>query len=256
MNTADKSRDFVNSLARGLSVLRAFDAEHDEMTLSEVAAITGMTRAGARRFLLTLNELGYVAKHNRWFRLTPKVLELGYSYLAAMPITELSQPYLNRVTEQTGESCSLAVLDGREVVYLARSAARRLLMYGIHVGTRLPWYYTSMGRMLVAGMDPTALEQFINEEKLLKRTKFSVTDKPALLREATLARKQGYAVLDQELEEGLRSLAVPIIGSDGRVVAAVNISTNVATVSKEKLLKEFLPILKVAAKNIQASLRT
>ena len=256
MDAAEKSRDFVNSLARGLSVLRAFDAEHDEMTLSEVAAITGMTRAGARRFLITLNELGYVSKHDRWFRLTPKVLELGYAYLAAMPITELSQPYLNRVTEQTGESCSLAVLDGRDVVYLARSAARRLLMYGIHVGTRLPWYYTSMGRMLVADMEQATLERFIAEESLVKKTQFSVTGKPALLHEVMLARKQGYAILDQELEEGLRSLAVPVTAADGRIAAAVNISTNVATVSKEKLLKDYLPILKAAAKNIQDSLRT
>lgn len=226
------------------------------MTLSQVAERTGMTRAGARRFLLTLNVLGYVSKRDRWFRPTPKVLDLGYAYMATMPISELSQPHLKRVTEQIGESCSLAVLDGREVVYIARSTAKRLLMYGIHTGTRLPWYYTSMGRMLVADMEKAALQQYINEEKLVKRTKSSVTDKSTLLNEITLAKKQGYAILDQELEEGLRSIAVPITGSNGRTMAAINISTNVATVSKEKLLREFLPILKTAAKNIQDSLRT
>lgn len=252
----ERTRDFVNSLARGISVLRAFDADHCEMTLSEVAERTGMTRAGARRFLLTLNELGYVSKHERLFRLTPKVLDLGYAYMASTPISELSQPYLNRVTEQTGESCSLAVLDGREVVYICRSAAKRLLMYGIHIGTRLPWYCTSMGRMLVADMEKEVLQQYINEEKLIKRTKFTQMDKSALFNEILLANKQGYTILDQELEEGLRSIAVPITGSNGRIVAAVNISTNVATVPKEKLLKEFLPILKAAAKNIQDSLRT
>jgi len=249
-------RDFVGSLARGLSVLRAFNADFPEMTLTEVAGRTKLTRAGARRFLLTLVELGYVRKNHRLFRLTPKVLELGYAFMASMPISERSQPYLKQVTEQTGESSSLAVLDNADVVYMARSSARRILMPGIQVGTRLPASYTSLGRALLAFKEEQDREQFLSTVVLEPRTRFSVTSKSALRKELVKIREQGYALVDQEFEEGLRALAVPVRDPSNHVVAAINISTNAATVSIETMVKKFLPVLKKTAAEIQATLRT
>ena len=251
-----KIRDFVGSLARGLSVLRAFNADHPEMTLTEVAALTSLTRAGARRFLLTLTELGYVNKNHRLFRLTPKVLELGYAFMASMPLSERSQPYLKQVTEQTGESSSLAVLDDEDVVYIARSPARRIMLPGIQIGTRLPASYTSLGRVLLAFKDEQEREQFLTRLTLDSRTRFSLTSKSALRKELAKVRDQGYALVDQELEEGLRSLAVPIRDPSNNVVAAINVSTNAATVSLETMVKKLLPVLKKAAAEIQSTLRT
>lgn len=252
----EKIRDFVGSLARGLSVLRAFNGDHPEMTLTEVAGRTKLTRAGARRFLLTLVELGYVQKNHRLFRLTPKVLELGYAFMASMPISERSQPYLKQVTEQTGESSSLAVLDKDDVVFLARSSARRILTPGIQIGTRLPACYTSLGRVLLAFKEELEREQFLSGLTLEPRTRFSMTSRSALRKELVKVRDQGYALVDQEMEEGLRSLAIPVRDPNNQVVAAVNISTNAATVSIETIVKKFLPVLKKAAGEIQATLRT
>ena len=251
----EKIRDFVGSLARGLSVLRAFNADHPEMTLTEVAGRTKLTRAGARRFLLTLVELGYVRKNHRLFRLTPKVLELGYAFMASMPISESSQPYLKQITEQTGESSSLAVLDNTDVIYLARSSARRILMPGIQVGARLPATYTSLGRVLLAFKEEQEREQFLSSLTIEGRTRFSLTSKSALRKELSKVREQGYALVDQELEEGLRALAVPVRDPSNHVVAAINISTNAATVSLETMVKKFLPVLKKAATEIQATLK-
>ena len=252
----DKPRDFVTSLARGLSVVKAFDEENREMTLSEVAEKTGMTRAGARRFLLTLSELGYVVKEGRRFRLTPKVLELGYSFMASMPISVRSQPFLNGVSDRTGESCSLAVLDIPDIVYIARSPARRLLSFGIHIGTHLPAYCSSMGRVLLAALSSDSFAHYLEGVDLIPRTSHTITDKGVFAGEIRLCRERGYGILDQEMEEGLRSLAVPVQDGNGVTIAAINISTNVATVSLERLTGEFLPILQQAARNIQDTLHS
>jgi len=250
-----KPRDFVNSLARGLEVLRAFDDAHSTMTLSDVAAKTGLTRAGARRFLLTLVELGYVAKQDRLFRLTPKVLGLGYAYLSSMPLSDTAQPYLEEITARVEESSSLAVLDGEDVVYIARSPAKRLLMVGIHVGTRFPAHITSMGRVLLADLPAEELESHLSRIRLYQRTPRSITSMHALRAEIEAVRRQGYAILDQELEQGVRSIAVPVIARKcQRAIAAINISTNVATVPKERLIKEFLPVLQEAAARLEDTL--
>lgn len=248
-------RDFVTSLARGLEVLRAFGADTPVMTLSEVAARTGLTRAGARRFLLTLVELGYVYKNGRQFRLTPKVLALGYAYLSSMPLPQQAQPFLEEITAATNESCSLAVLDGADIVYLARSPARRILMVGIQVGTRLPAHATSMGRVLLADLEPPDLDRYLRATRLERRTRHTLTDPERLESELARVRRQNYAIIDQELEEGVRSIAVPVRDpGSGRVVAAINISTNVAAVPKERLVKEFLPVLQGAAARISAGI--
>jgi IclR family transcriptional regulator, pca regulon regulatory protein len=249
-----KIRDFVGSLARGLSVLRAFDSEKPEMTLTQVAERTNLTRAGARRFLLTLVELGYVRKNQRLFRLTPKVLELGYAYLASTPLSRLSQPHLKHITDLTGESCSIAVMDGEEVAFIARTPANRFLRLGMHVGVRLPVSYTSAGRVIIATEGEDAIDRYLDNANLEPRTRHSISNKSALRAELLRIRKQGYAIVDEELEEGLCSISVPIFDSKNQVIAAINTATNVATVPRDKLKARFLPLLREAAQGIQETL--
>jgi IclR family pca regulon transcriptional regulator len=255
MNDVFNNKDFVNSLARGLSIIRAFDESQAEMTLSEVAAKTAMTRAGARRFLLTLTTLGYVRQEGRKFRLTPKILSLGYAYMSSLPLAELAQPFLDQVTQETGESSSLAVLDNFDIAYITRSRAQRLLMVGIHVGARLPACTTSMGRILLGGLDSDALDSYFEQVNILQYTARTVTNKSVLRREIKKAQTQAYYVLDQELEIGLRSIAVPVRSAvDARLIAAINVATNASTVSKKRLMGEFLPILRRAAESISGSI--
>jgi len=253
-NGQAKMRDFVGSLARGLSVLKAFDEDKPEMTLTEVAARTSLTRAGARRFLLTLVELGYVKKNHRLFRLTPKVLELGYAYMASTPISRISQPFLKQFTDATGESCSVAVLDGDQVVYIARTPGKRFLRLGFHVGVRLPVCYTSAGRMLIACEGEEAINRFVEQQHLQPLTRHSITSRARLRAELMKARKQGYAIVDQELEEGLCSLSVPIADSRNQVIAALNTAVNVAAIDREVLTGKFLPLLREAAEGIRDTL--
>src|SRR4051812_49130784 len=214
--------DFVQSLERGLAVIRAFDADHPQLTLSEVARATGLTRAAARRFLLTLVELGYVRTDERLFSLRPRVLELGYAYLSSLSLPEVALPHLEALVAEVHESSSLSVLDGEDVVYVARVPTKRIMTVAISVGTHFPAYATSMGRVLLAAQPDAWLDEYLATAELRPLTRRTVTD-PAKLRAVVLrARAQGFTLVDQELEEGLRSLAVPIHGDDGRVVAAMN----------------------------------
>ncbi|XKE46188.1 helix-turn-helix domain-containing protein [Halomonas organivorans] len=249
-------RDFVTALASGLEVILAFDEEHPRMTLSEVAARTGMNRARARRFLLTLHSLGYVRKTQRHFELAPRVLQLGYAFLSANGYQSVIQQVLEDITAECGESSSLGVLDGDEVTYVARSAAKhRLMAISLAVGTRLPAAHTSMGRVLLAQLPDDELEAFLARVTLERYTDKTVTDK-AVLRERILeARRQGYAVADQELDSGLRSLAVPAFDATGRLIGAINISTNAARVDFDTLLGEYLPLLQDKARQIRQQVR-
>ncbi|NKF23578.1 IclR family transcriptional regulator domain-containing protein [Solimonas marina] len=254
---ADKAppSDFVGSVAHGLAVLRSFDHDHFQMTLSEVSARTGMTRAGARRYLLTLAHLGYVEQSGRLFRLTPKVLELGYAFMSTMPLADIAQPYLDRLTARTGEVSAIAVLDGREVVHLAvATPAQRQLLPKVTIGRRFNALYNSTGRVLTACRDDKPLEQQLGGAKLTKLTNWSIDNKAALLDELRRVREQGYAIVDQESEEGLRSLAVPIRNKQGRPVAAINIITNIATVSSEELTNRLLPVLHEAADELSRAI--
>lgn len=259
MTTEDRlspqDRDFVAALASGLEVLQAFDQHHGRMTLSEVAARTGMDRAKARRFLLTLHALGYLDKQQRHFALTPKVLQLGNAFLAANPHRVVIQHYLEEITREIGESTSLAVLDGDEVVYIARSAAEhRLMAIRLSVGTRLPAAYTSMGRVLLAQLPEEQLSNYLETVQLQAHTAHSITDKQALRRALERVRRQGYAIVDQELDSGLRSLAVPAFDRQGRLLGAINISTNAARVDMDTLTGRFLPLLLEKARLIQDAL--
>lgn len=249
-------RDYVGALASGLDVLQAFDAEHPRMTLSEVAARTDMDRAKARRFLLTLHALGFVKRTGRQFELTPRVLQLGYAYQASNQYRAVIQQYLEDITAELGESSSLAVLDGDDVVYVVRSAARhRLMAITLSVGTRLPAAYTSMGRVLLAQLPEAELTAFLDRVRLEGFTESSVTDKEGLRAAIDRAREQGYSIVDQELDSGLRSAAVPVFAGSGELLGAINISTNAARVDMETLLNVYLPRLQQAAEAVQRTTR-
>lgn len=248
-------RDFVTALASGLEVILAFDEHHPRMTLSEVATRTGMNRAKARRFLLTLHALGYVRKQQRYFELAPRVLQLGYSFLSANNYRSAIQQYLEEITNECGESSSLGVLDGDDVIYLARSAARhRLMAITLSIGTRLPAAYTSMGRVLLAQLSEVELDAYLERLILERHTDKTFTTKSELKKCINKARQQGYAIADQELDSGLRSLAVPAFDANGKLLGAINISTNAARVDLDTLLKEYLPLLQSKARLIRTTI--
>jgi IclR family pca regulon transcriptional regulator len=249
-------RDYVGALASGLEVLQAFDAEHPRMTLSEVAARTDMDRAKARRFLLTLHALGFVKRTGRQFELTPRVLQLGYAYQASNQYRAVIQQYLEDITAELGESSSLAVLDGDDVVYVVRSAARhRLMAITLSVGTRLPAAYTSMGRVLLAQLPEAELTAFLDRVRLERFTESSVSDKEGLRAAIGRAREQGYSIVDQELDSGLRSVAVPVFAGSGELLGAINISTNASRVDMETLMEVYLPRLQEAAEAVRRTTR-
>jgi IclR family transcriptional regulator, pca regulon regulatory protein len=245
---------FVQSLERGLAVIRAFDGDHRQLTLAEVARRTGLPRAAARRFLHTLVELGYVRTDGRVFALRPRVLDLGYAYLSSTSLPEVAQPHLEDLVARVHESCSVSVLDGEDIVYVARVATKRLMTVAINVGTRFPAYATSMGRVLLAARPPAERDAYLSTARLEPLTLHTVTDRGRLATVLAEVAEQGYAVLDQELEEGLRSIAVPVRDAAGDVVAAMNVSAS-ARRSTEALCRELLPPLQQAALEVESDLR-
>ena len=248
-------RDFVTALATGLDVIMSFDEFNPRMTLSEVAARTGMNRAKARRFLLTLHSLGYIRKDQRYFELTPRVLQLGYSYLASNNYRNVIQQHLEEITQQSGESSSLGVLDGDDVTYVARSSAsHRLMAITLSVGSRLPAAHTSMGRVLLAQLPEPELQTFLDRITPERHTMNTVTDKSELKACIEAVREQGYAITDQELDSGLRSIAVPAFDANGKLLGAINISTNAARVDLKTLIQQHLPLLQEKARVIHTSI--
>jgi IclR family pca regulon transcriptional regulator len=251
---ADRDSDFVQSLERGLSVICAFDRNNTELTLSEVAAATGVTRATARRFLLTLMRLGYVRSDGRFFSLTPRVLELGYAYLSSLTLPEVAEPHLEALVAEVSESSSVSVLDGQDVVYVARVPVSRIMTVAISVGTRFPAYATSMGRVLLAALTDEELEKYLSNVQLTHLTNRTVVTPSALRSELTKVRSQGFSLVDQELEEGLRAVAAPIRDRAGRVVASVNISAHASRTSLESMRRNLVPPLLATAARISADL--
>lgn len=215
--------EFVQSLARGLDVITAFDADHRRLTLSQVAERTRLNRATARRFLHTLMTLGYVAQEDHRFALTPHVMRLGYAFLSGQPLSEIAQPHLKNLSVTLGESTSVSILDGDEVLYIARVQTHRIMSTAIPVGTRFPAHATSMGRVLLADKPERELDELLATTVLSPLTPHTVTDPDELRAELARVRDQGYAVCDQQLALGLLSVAVPI-REDRRVVAAINCS--------------------------------
>lgn len=244
---APSDPNYMESLARGLQVLRAFSSASPSLSIAEASRVTGLSRAATRRCLHTLQRLGYATASSGAYRLTPQVLALGYSYLASAPLATVAQPILERVSERLHESCSLAVLDHDDILYVARSATRRILSVGLTVGSRLPAYCTSMGRVMLASLPSSELTEYLARVEIVQHTTHTVQNRAALRAELKRVRLQGYALVDQELELGLRSIAVPVKTPDGRVAAAMNSGAQSTSVQVRGLLRDYLPVLLQAA---------
>ncbi|WP_433241728.1 IclR family transcriptional regulator domain-containing protein [Streptosporangium sp. CA-135522] len=245
---------FVQSLERGLKIIKAFDETRPQMTSTEVAKITGLDRASTRRFLLTLVDLGYMVTDGRLYALRPRILELGYAYLSSLSLPDVALPHMEELVSEIHESCSLGVLDGEEVVFVARVPTKRLMTVPIMVGSRFPAYPTSMGRVLLAGRPDEWLEKYLTSAGFTAFTKRTVTD-PAKLRSLVArTRTQGWAIVDQEFDDGTRSVAMPVRDSAGRVIAALNVSM-LSGRGTAQSMRDFLPAMSQAVSKIEADLR-
>jgi IclR family pca regulon transcriptional regulator len=243
--------DFMTSLARGLAVIRAFSRQGQNLTIAQVSHRTGLPRAAVRRCLHTLARLGYVGSHERNFSLRPKILSLGYAYLSSTPLTVSAQPFLDRVSAAVHESCSLAILDEDEILYVVRStSSKRIMSVDLSVGSRLPSYCTSMGRVLLAHLPAAELDQYFARIKLRAYTEKTITSREKLRQVLDNVRRSGFAMVDQELEIGLRSIAVPVKTTAGRVVAAMNVSAQAARITGREMESRFLPALRAAANDL------
>jgi IclR family pca regulon transcriptional regulator len=241
-------RDHMLGLEKGLAVIACFDAGHPRLTIADVARMTGLSRATARRCLITLARIGYAETDGRHFALTPRVLQLGYAYLSSTPLTAVLQNALERLSEEIGESSSASLLDGRDIVYVARAATKRIMSVGLSVGSRLPAYCTSMGRVLLAALPEHEARRRVEASDRRALTRATATSVEAVMARVAAARTAGYAVIDQELEVGLTSIAVPVIDREGKVVAAINVGTQATRFPPGIIVAEILPkLLKVQA---------
>lgn len=248
------SQPFVTALARGLAVIRAFGRDPAEPTLTDLAKATELPRATVRRCVHTLVGLGYAQSDGRHFSLTPKILTLGYAYLSTASLPRVAQPFLERISESCNESCSLSILEGDEVVYLARSARKRIMSVDLSVGSLLPAYCTSMGRVLLAALPEDEVCNRLARAKLEQFTPHTIVDPDALREILNGVRRQGFALVDQELEVGLRSLAVPVFGAGGKVVAAMNVSAQAGRVDIVQLRGPLLDSLRLGVAELSAVL--
>lgn len=247
-------REVMNGLAKGLAVLRALGEGH-ESTLSEVARSTRLPPATARRCLCTLEELGYVVRVGRTFLLRPKVLELGAAYLQSLDVTALTSTHLQTLATRTGDSAALSVLDGGDIVYLARASVRTLVRLEAHVGSRFPAYATSMGRVLLAGLPPERLRAYLEQTPFVKLTRRTVVDADKLLRRIEECRRSGYAAVEDELAYGVVAVSVPVLDDAQRVVAALNSSSHSRRIGRVALVRERLDLLREASAAISRDLR-
>jgi IclR family transcriptional regulator, pca regulon regulatory protein len=247
--------EYLLTLQRGLSVLRSFGHDKPQMTLSEVAEVTSLSPAAARRCLNTLVKLGYVAKHHRHFLLRPEVMSFASAYLDSMSLGELVRPHLQALRDETGDSSSLAVLSGYDILYLVHVSTNRMVRLAAGVGTRYPAYATSLGRAMLAFDGEDVRVHYLNTCNFVSFTEHTVVSKPELTRILSDVRKAGYAVIQDELDYGLISIAVPILDENGRSLAAINCSTSTSRVGKEELVRTRLPVLRNAARFIETGLR-
>ncbi len=247
--------EYLSTLARGLSVLRSFTKERPEMTLSEVAAATDLSPAVARRCLNTLVELGYVGREGKLFLLTPEVMSFASAFIESMNLEEVVRPHLQKVRDETGDSSSLAVLSGDEILYLVHVSTNRMIRLVAGVGTRFPAYPTSLGRVLLAYQDADRIDEYLDTVELQKLTSKTVTSRRELRAIFAQARKDGYASIQDELDYGIVSVAVPVFGPDGEILAAINCSTATTRVTDKKMVESRLPALKKAAATIELELQ-
>jgi IclR family pca regulon transcriptional regulator len=244
--------DFVEALARGLDVLACFDAGHREMSLSEVAAAAGLARPTARRLLLTLEELGFVRSCGGTFALTPKVLTLGMAYVGALGLWEIARPHLESLVARTGESSSMAQLDGSDIVYVARASVPKIIALRVEIGTRFPAVQTSQGKVLLAALSPADLEATLAQPSRAGLPTYIGRSPEQLRDELIEIRARGWALADEELAPGVRSVAVPVRDRDGVVQAAMNVTVHAAETTTDTLLQEFLPLLLRTAGDVSA----
>lgn len=238
-----KQTDFIGSLAKGLRVMEVFDETQTSLTVAQAAKAAGLDRAAARRVLLTLTELGYASYDGKYFTPTPKVLRLAQGSLNTMPLPRIVQPVIDGLSNEIGESVSVSILDGQEIVYIARAAQMRVMTIGLMPGSRLPAHCTSMGRVLLAGLDPAARSEALARADLTPRTAFSISQITPLLAEIEKVAAQGYCLVDQEIELGLRAISVPLVSASGQIQAALNIGVSAAKYEAAYLVSEFLPRL-------------
>lgn len=247
--------DIIHGLIRGLAVLECFDEDHARMSITDVAQRTGLERATARRCLLTLAHLGYATYDGKFFQLTPRVLNLGHSYLAATPLPRLIQPFLDELARATSESTSAAVLEGTDILYIARAATRRVMSINLAPGARLPAYCTSMGRTLLAAMPPDDARAILERSELIAYTPRTRADMAGITTELGVVAAQGFAVIDQELELGLCSIAVPLLDARGAVVAAINIGAQSTRAPVSRMIAQFLPLMRKVQAEVRPLLR-
>lgn len=250
-----KKTDFIQSLEKGLRVISVFDHSHTALTLTEVAKLENLTRANARRILLTLQYLGYVhSEDGKLFSLTPKVLSLGYSYLSSLPFREIAQPFMQTLAKEVNESCSMSVLEESSIVYIARVHTKRIMTISLGIGTRLPAHATSMGKVIMADLSEKKLEEQLEKLSFESFTPQTIRNKTEMKKALKEVQEKGWAVADQELELGVRSIACPIRDQHGKTVAALNISGHAGRVSLEEMLRQFLPKLQSTVAEIENAL--
>jgi IclR family pca regulon transcriptional regulator len=245
-------RDYVQSLERGLSVLLAFADHHPKLTLTEIAVITNLSRPTVRRLLLTFEALGYVHAEGRKFSLTPHVLTLGYAYLNSLDLTAIAQPVMEHIVAEVHETCTLATLDQSDIVYISRISTRRISSLSLVIGTRLPAYASAMGQVILADLMPSGLQRYLEITELAPITPHTIRTEAALRERLAQVRERGWAEVDQELETGLRTIAAPVRGSDGRVFAGLGVSSSAATM--EELRGQHLTLLRDGAAEISSRL--
>jgi IclR family pca regulon transcriptional regulator len=251
---AAEDKDYVQSLERGLSVILAFSDNHPRLTFGRLSELTGLSRPTVRRLVLTLERLGYVRAESRAFELTPHVLALGYAFTSSLNLTELAQPHMEEVTEVTGHTISMAALDGEEAVFLLRVPSRRAMAHLLLTGTRLPAFASAIGRVLLSGLPDNDVDAFFRHARLTRLTAHTETDPVRLGEIVARVRRQGWEVVDQELEEGVRSFSAPIRATGGRVVAALGMSVPAGSVSISEIHQEYLPVVIKAAEQISTRL--
>ena len=243
--------NFMTSLARGLAVIQAFSQRRHHLTISQVSTTTGLSRAAVRRCLYTLAKLGFAGSDdNRHFFLRPRILALGHSYISSMPLATAAQPVLEHISHLLHESCSIATLDGVDIVYIARANVTRIMSIDLGVGSRLPAFCTSMGRAILANLPPEELDSVLARVEFKRYTERTITNPAKLTQALRQIRRDGYSIIDQELEHGLRSMAVPIQNPSGKVVAALNIGAHAQRVSIQEMQTKFLPHLRAAAQEL------
>lgn len=255
MKNETESKEIVTAFIKGLNVIKAFNQEHTSMTLSDVAKRVDITRASARRLLLTLESLGYVVQEGNFFSLTPKVIELGYSYFASLPWTDLAYKNIKKVVDSCQLSCSISILDDCNIICIMRIPATRILNEGIHVGTRLPAAYTSTGRLFMCHMSNKELKTYINKLPLKSFTEKSIINKEILYKKIVSEKDQGYQIVEEEVEDGLVSIAVPIYNRDNKMIGAMNIGSHLSYKNTKLLKESVLPMLIDAAKETSQAIK-